>query len=176
MVHHVPTKRIDNHPCVVCGRNAKRDLTGDLASVNLVGSTPISNSTTLPGSYAHTTQFAFGKNKVNPDGSVDGNHRPFRDSGELNKFLNGANELGKPALDDKGQPRRRPDGSVIRTGAKLFQYGPNATPSSSGTKVHKREMNFPDTSIDARTAEEAIGRSSFFKGTPVVRTPQRRAK
>ena len=173
-IHHLPTKRIDNYPCVVCGRNARRDLMGDLASVNLVGSTPISNSTTIKGSYANTTEFAFGRHKTNPDGSADTNHRPFRDSGELNKFMNGGNQLGKPVLNDKGEPVRRKDGSIVRRGVKLFQYGANATPTHSAPR--RRDVNYPSTSISARQAAEATGRSAYFDRTPVVRLPQRRAK
>ena len=173
-INHSEGKRIDQYPCVVCGKTAKRDLVGDLASVNMVGATPISNSTTGKGSYAHTTEFAFGRHRKNPDGSVSKGERPFRDSGELDKYMNGQNDLGPPVLDDRGQPMRRKDGSVVRKGAKLFKYGANATPSHP--RNPKREMNFPDTSIGAGEANEAVGRSSFFNGTPVVRTPQRRAR
>ncbi len=171
-VHHVPGKPIDRYPCVVCRRSAKRDLASDLASVNMVGATPISNSTTTKGSFAHTTEFAFGRHKKNPDGTVNTAERPFRDSGELSKFMAGQNELGKPELDDKGQPRRRSDGSVIRKGAKLFQYGANATPRNSG--MYKREFNVPDSSIDEKTANEASGRSSVFNNAPVHRNYSRR--
>ena len=173
-MHHKPGKRIDNYPCTTCGGKSKRDLAGDFETVNMTRSTPISNSTTIRGSYAHTTEYAFGKHKTNPDGSVDPSQRPFRDSGELNKYMNGGNELGKPILGDNGQPLRRADGSIVRKGAKLFQYGPNATPSQTG--IRKRDIRVPDTSVDFSTVRDAVGRSSYFDGAPVHRSPQRRAR
>ena len=88
--------------------------------------------------------------------------------------MNGGNELGKPVLDDKGQPRRRSDGSIIRKGAKLFQYGANATPSQTG--IRKRDIRVPDTSVDFSVARDAVGRSNYFDGAPVHRSPQRRAR
>ena len=129
MVHHVPEKSIDFHPCMTCGNRAKRDLATEFKSQGSIGMKAISHSSTAGGSAAKEVEFLAGKFKKNPDGTVDKNHRPFRDTGELDRFMNGQNDLGEPMLNEKGTPVRRKDGSIVRKGAKLFKYGKNATPS-----------------------------------------------
>lgn len=118
-----------------CPAIAKRDMSKEIPTQVVIGATPISHSTTTKGSLSRELEFLAGRFKKNPDGTVDKNHRPFRDTGEMNKFMNGNNDLGKPSIDQRtGQPRRRKDGSIIREGAKLFKYGANATPSRSDVR------------------------------------------
>lgn len=148
MVHRPPGKSVDQINCPDCGGLAKRDLVADLSTVNTVGSTPISHASSGPGTVAKTTEFAFGRFKKNPDGSVDQNHRPFKDTGELERYANGHNQLGPPKLDDSGNPIRRPDGSMVRTGAKLIQFDPHRRPP-----VNKRpRMDVPSAWVDSETA------------------------
>jgi len=121
----VPKKVVKDTECNECGGRAARALDLEIPSQAVVGMTPISKSTTVPGSMYNTVKFAFGEHDQR-----DPNQAPFRDSGELQKFLDGNNDLGKPSIDQRtGLPRRRPDGSIIRQGAKLFKYDRNATPS-----------------------------------------------
>lgn len=125
-------KRIDQHKCE-CGSVAKRDPK-DYETIAPVGITSISHATAGKGSVAKTGEFAFGRFKRNPDGTVDKNHRPFRDTGEMERYMQGANDLGTPKIDDDGNVIRRKDGSVVRNGAKLVQYSPNRTPSRHDVK------------------------------------------
>lgn len=161
-IQHSANKRVDQTRCG-CGAIAKRDLAKDLPTIGVVGMTPISHSTTIKGSLAHETEFLAGQFKVLPDGSVDRNHRAFRDSGELQKYMNGQNDLGTPSVDDNGRVRRRRDGSVIREGAKLFKYGPNATPSRDG--IRKRAFVPPrNIVIDSGWGDENAIRSKASGG------------
>lgn len=132
-INHSEGKRIDQYRCD-CGATAKRDLTGDLATVSPIGMTPISHSSSAKGTLGRETEFSFGRFKINPDGIAEKNHRPFRDTGEMNRYMNGANDLGAPKIGDDGKPLRRRDGSFVRGGAELFKYGPNATPSRDGVR------------------------------------------
>ena len=130
--HHVPKYVIDKCECIQegCGAVARRRFDKEIPTQSVVGITAISHASTIPGSVAHTTEVAFGKFRKNPDGTVDRNHRPFDNTGELDRFLNGANDLGKPKLNQKtGEPLRKADGSIVREGAKLIKYGAGATPS-----------------------------------------------
>jgi hypothetical protein len=121
----VPAKVKKDSECAECGGRAPRAFDLEIPTQSVVGLTPISKATTGPGSMYDTVKYAFGAND-----SKDPNQAPFRDSGELNAFLNGANDLGKPKIDQRtGLPLKRPDGSVIREGAKLIKYDRNATPS-----------------------------------------------
>jgi len=121
----VPKKVKKDAECDGCGGRAARAFDLEIPSQSVVGLTPISKSTTVPGSMYHTVKYAFGAHD-----SKDPNQAPFRDSGELNAFLNGANDLGKPKIDQRtGKPLRRADGSIVREGAKLIKYDRNATPS-----------------------------------------------
>lgn len=121
----VPKKVKQDAECSECGGRAARAFDLEIPTQAVVGMTPISKSTTVPGSMYNTVKYAFGEHDPK-----DPNQAPFRDSGELQKFLDGNNDLGKPSIDQRtGQVRRRPDGSIIRQGAKLIQYDRNATPS-----------------------------------------------
>lgn len=172
VINHREGKRIDQCQCD-CGATAKRDLVADLASVNMVGATPISHSSTVGGAVAKEIEFVAGQFKKNPDGSVDRNHRPFRDTGELNQFMNGRNDLGKPKIGDDGKPIRRRDGSIVRDGAKLFKYGKNSTPSRDGIR---RGPRMPSAWTDEKGVKDGNGVSSAFQGVPVHRNPTRRAQ
>lgn len=121
-------KRVDQIQCPECGGLARRDLVADLQTVSTVGSTPISHASSGKGTLAHATQFAFGRFKENPDGSVDRNHTRFSTTGELEKYVNGRNELGPPKLDDRGRRIMRPDGSFVREGKKLVKFDNNRRP------------------------------------------------
>lgn len=136
VVQHGEMKSIEQFPCPECGRAARRDLVADLATVNTVGSKPIPVTGSKHG-IGHETQYAFGRFKRNPDGSVDRNHAAFRDTGEMNRFMNGANQMGDPVCNDAGVPLRRQDGSIIRRGAKLVKYGANATPTRDGVSRNR---------------------------------------
>lgn len=121
----VPKKVKQDAECSECGERAARAFDLEIPTQAVVGLTPISKSTTISGSMYNTVKYAFGEHD-----SEDPSKAPFRDSGELQRFLDGNNELGKPCIDQRtGQVRRRPDGSIIRQGAKLIQYDKNATPS-----------------------------------------------
>lgn len=121
----VPKKVKQDTECSECGGRAARAFDLEIPTQSVVGVTPISLSTTTPGSVYHTVKHAFGERS-----EADPSKAPFRDTGELGKFLGGANDFGPPSIDQRtGKPRRRPDGSVIRTGAKIIQYDRNATPS-----------------------------------------------
>lgn len=121
----VPKKVKKDAECSECGGRAARAFDLEIPTQSVVGLTPISKSTTGPGSLYNDVKFAFGANN-----SKDPNQAPFRDSGELNAFLNGANDFGAPKIDQRtGKPLKRADGSTIREGAKLIKYDRNATPS-----------------------------------------------
>lgn len=187
-IQHREGKRIDQFQCS-CGATAKRDLVSDLASVNVNGLAPVSHSTTLPGSLAHTTEFAFGRFKEDERGATNKNERPFKDSGELARYMNGDNDLGPPQLDDKGNPRRRSDGSIIRRGAKLFQYGKNDTPARSGVGprsfvpdpriVIEHGWDDEDRVLSQGTGGRGMAAADFAKEKIPVssyRSPSRKAK
>lgn len=160
-IHHIPKKgAISQYNCV-CGAVAKRDLAKEIPSQSVIGATPISHSTTGKGSIAHEVEFMAGKFKTNPDGSIDKNHRPFRDTGELNAYMNGMNDLGPPVLDDNGNPKRRKDGSIIRTGAKLFKYPKGAQPSRSG--VRKARPRVPNAWTDEGTMNRSGAKPSAWR-------------
>lgn len=145
VIHHIKDKPVDQTRCS-CGGMAKRDFVADLNTVNFVGSTPISLASTGKGSLQHTAQFAFGKHRQNPDGSKDYNHTRFDNIKDLDRYANGANDLGPPKLDANGNPMRRPDGSVIRTGAKLVKFDKHKAPP-----VNRRPtVNVPSAWVDDR--------------------------
>lgn len=113
-----------------CGGMAKRAFDLEIPTQSVVGLTPISKSTTVNGSLYNAVKFAFGEHDEKDQSQV-----PFRDSGELQKFMDGHNDLGKPSIDQRtGEVRRRPDGSVIREGAKLIKYDRAATPSKDSVR------------------------------------------
>jgi len=170
-IHHVPTKVIQQYKCR-CGGLAKRDLAKEIPTIGQVGLTPIRPSDSKH-SIGNELQCAFGKFKVNPDGSQDTNHAPFRDTGELARYMDGGNDIGEPVIKDNGQPLRRPDGSIVRRGAKLFKYGPNATPSRDGIG---RRFTVPDAWTDVRGVKDASGVVKTMQNLPVYRNPERRAK
>lgn len=121
----VPKKIVQEAGCDGCGGKAKRAFDLEIPTQAVVGLTPISKSTTVPGSVYNSVKRAFGENSTE-----DPNQAPFRDTGELNAFLNGKNDFGKPSIDQRtGLPRRRQDGTIIREGAKLIKYDKGATPS-----------------------------------------------
>ena len=169
-IHHVPKKVIERYTCPSCGGLGKRDLSQEIPTQHVTGLTPISHSTTGPGSLARETQMLMGKWKRNPDGTIDHNHRPIRDSGELSQYMNGRNDLGDPVLMDNGQPMRRKDGSIVRRGAKLFKYGPNATPSRSDMR---RIPDVPSAWVDAGDTRLA-GANGLNRHIPGVSNAPRR--
>lgn len=129
----VPVKIIKDTECTTCGGRAERAFDLEIPTQSIVGLTPISKSTTVPGSMYHAVKYAFGEHD-----SKDPNQAPFRDSGELNAFLNGKNDFGKPKIDQRtGQPLRRPDGSIIREGAKIIKHDKGATPSRDDVRKKK---------------------------------------
>ena len=131
----VPKAVKKDSECTECGGRAARAFDLEIPTQAVIGVTPISLSTTTPGSVYHTVKHAFGERS-----EADPSQAPFRDTGELKKFLEGANDFGKPSIDQRtGQPRRRPDGSIIRTGAKIIQHDKNATPSRDD--VRKRPVS-----------------------------------
>jgi hypothetical protein len=126
----VPKKVKKDTECSSCGGRAPRAMDLEIPTQAVVGLTPISKSTTTPGSLYNTVRVAFGDHDER-----DPSQAPFRDSGELQKFMNGANDLGKPSIDQRtGLPRKRPDGSVIHEGARLIKYDRGATPSRDGIR------------------------------------------
>ena len=136
-IHEVPKLVITQTECE-CGAVAKRRLDREIPTQAVVGLTPISHSTTTKGSVQHEIKLAFGEVQKNPDGSVDPNHTAFRDTGELNRFLNGQNDLGPRALDQRtGQPLRRKDGTYVHSGAKIIKYDKGAAPSKTGVRTSK---------------------------------------
>lgn len=155
VIYHRDGKRIDQTSCPTCGAVSKRDLVADLGTVNINGLTPLtpSDSRFAP---SKETEFAFGKFKVDKTGKENFAHSPFRDTGELEKFMNGNNDLGEPELNQStGQPLRRKDGSVVRQGAKLFKYGKNATPSRDG--LRKPFADVPNAWVDEKRTAGARG-------------------
>ncbi len=131
----VPKKVKQDAECAECGSRAPRAFDLEIPTQSIVGLTPISKSTTTKGSLYNDVKFAFGAHDAQ-----DPSQAPFRDSGELNAFMDGRNDFGKPKLDQRtGKPLRRPDGSVVREGAKLIKYDRNATPSRDD--VRKRPAN-----------------------------------
>ena len=167
IMHGAPPAKVVNQigcPQPGCGAVAKRRFDKEIPTQSVVGLTPISHSTTGKGSLQNTIGKAFGEFQKNPDGSIDRNHAAFRDTGDLNKFMNGSNDLGKPKIDQRtGQPLRRKDGSVIREGAKFFQYGKNDAPSRNDVRRKPRRdksvewvddrsaKDFPDTNSKSLT-------------------------
>lgn len=128
----LPKNVIDKTECKQpgCGAVARRRFDKEIPTQSVIGIRPLSHASTTPGNVAHTAEMAFGKFKQNPDGTVDKNHRPFENTGEMDRFLNGANDLGKPKINQRtGEPLRRQDGSIIREGAKIVKLGNGATPS-----------------------------------------------
>lgn len=173
VIQHMPKKVVNQSKCD-CGAVARRDLASEIQSQSVIGATPISHSTTGRGSAAREIEFAVGKFKTNPDGSVDMNHRPFRDTGEMSKFMNGQNELGEPVVKDDGNVLRRKDGSVVRKGAKLFRYGPNAAPRHSG--LRRRESPVPSAWVDQADSRLQSARGGIPLAAPVHRSPERKAR
>lgn len=160
-IHAVPKTVIDKIDCPECGAVAKRRIDKEIPTQSLVGQTQISHSTTGKGSVANDIKFAFGETRVNPDGTVDGNHKPFTTTGDLDKFLNGANNLGPRILDQRtGQPLRDAKGNYVHGSAKLVKLDAGAAPSR--TDVRRKKVyrdaahinpkvvgSFPDTKSQA---------------------------
>ncbi len=131
----IPKKVKKDAECSECGGRAARAFDLEIPTQAVVGVTPISLSTTTPGSVYNTVKHAFGSRS-----EADPSKAPFQDTGELKKFLDGANDFGPPCIDQRtGKPRKRPDGSVIRQGAKIIQHDRNATPSRDD--VRKRPVS-----------------------------------
>lgn len=133
----------DHHPCPVCGMMAPRAMEDEIPTQSLVGLKPLSESTTGKGSLYHAAKFAFGGGHV-----IGRDGKPvLKTSGEFQKFLDGANELGPPKVDDEGRPLRRPDGSVIREGEKFVKIDRQATPPSSPSRPSRAVVTgFPGMS------------------------------
>jgi len=155
-LHAVPKLIITQIDCPTCGAVAKRQIDKEIKTQSLIGQTQISHSSTVKGTVAHDLEYAFGKVKQNPDGSADPNHRPFTTTGELDRFMNGANDLGPRVLGDDGQPRMKSDGTFVHGGAKLVKYGRGDAPSRNDVAPRKKYRNaahvsmkeaggFPDT-------------------------------
>ena len=130
-------KGIVQQVACACGAIAKRDFSREIPTQNTIGSTPIAVSDSKH-SIGGQIKFAFGRFRKNPDGSVDKNHAAFDSTGDLEKFMNGANDLGPPVLDNDGNAIRERirdkkgnvhEGRVTqRRGAKLIKYGRNDGP------------------------------------------------
>ncbi len=173
-IHHMPKKVVMQHPCSLpdCDWTAKRDFSQEIPTQAVIGATPISHSTSVKGSLAKEMEFVAGRFKRNPDGTVDKNHRPFRDTGEMNKFMNGQNQLGQPSIDQRtGKPRRRRDGSIIREGAKLFKYGNNAAPSRSDVRKGRRE--YPNAWTTESQVSDGHGAIPDMANRPRHHSPRR---
>ena len=179
VIQHREGKRIDQSRCP-CGGIAKRDFLADAATVGVVGMVPIRPNDSK-FAIGRELEYSFGRFKRDPDGKEDKNHSPFRDTGEMSRFMAGANDLGNPKLDEYGLPIRRRDGSVVRDGAKLFKYGSNATPSID--RVRKGKFRPPASIVPSFGwgREESVGRESAgavsypdFKA-PRHRNPERRS-
>lgn len=169
VIHLVKEKRVDQIQCPECGGLAKRDLVADLKTINTVGSTPISHASSVPGTLSHAAKFAFGQFKQNPDGSVDRNHTRFSTSGELERYVNGANDLGPPKIGPNGQPMRRPDGSMIRTGAKLVKYDRHRRPPTN----KKPRVNVPPAWVGGNDVDEAGSMRPIRISAPHYTSPER---
>jgi len=154
-IHTIPKCVITQIDCT-CGAVARRRLDKEIPTQSLVGQTQISHSTTGKGSVANDIKFAFGETKLNPDGTVDHNHRPFTTTGEMDKFMSGQNNLGPRVLGDDGQPRRDAKGNYIHGPAKLVKLGANDAPSRSDVRPRRKYKDaahlsnkavsgFPDT-------------------------------
>lgn len=138
-VHTVPKLVIDKTECE-CGAVARRRIDKEIPTQSLIGQTQISHSSTVKGTVANDLKFAFGEVKQNPDGSVDPNHRPFTTTGELDKFMNGANNLGPRVLDDNGNPRRDSRGNYVHGSAKLVKLDPSCGPSRTDVRKGPRKF------------------------------------
>src|SRR3990167_9351708 len=152
-VTSVPKAVKKDAECSSCGGRAARAFDLEIPTQAVVGLTPISKSTTVSGSMYNTVQYAFGK-------GADGNpsEAPFRDSGELAAFLNGKNDLGAPKIDQRtGKPLRRPDGSVIRNGAKIIKYDRNATPSRDDVRKKPASKSVRGKGFDVKFDNGAGG-------------------
>ena len=127
-------KPVTQSKCPECGFPSPRSFADE--GFTTPGLTPIyaNHYTDTKGSINHEIAFAFGKEKLNPDGTTDPNAAPFASTGEMQKYLDGKNELGPPKLDDEGKPVRRSDGKMVRNGEKLFKYSPNAAPSRTESR------------------------------------------
>lgn len=161
-MHSYPELVIDKIECE-CGAVAKRRFDKEIPTQAVVGLTQISHSTTTPGSVADDLKFAFGEVKVNADGSVEKNHRPFTNTGDLDKFLNGKNNLGVPKISQtNGQPLMNKDGSYVREGAKLIRYDKNNAPSKSEVRKHKPRYKNVDW-VSSREAKDFQTNSKSLK-------------
>ena len=146
--------------------------------------TPISHASQGKGTVGHETAFGFGRFKTNPDGSKNLNHTRFGTTGELDRYVEGANDLGPPKVDDNGVPMRRPDGTMIREGAKLYKMARSASPPPPPPK--RRFVPPPDSGwVDEGTATKASsGHSGMSRESlksadiPTYKhvSPKRRAK
>jgi len=153
---------IDKTECE-CGAVAKRRFDKEIPTQAVIGLTQISHATTTKGSVAADLSFAFGDMKVNPDGTKDPNHRPFTNTGELDKFLNGANNLGVPKISQtNGKPLMKKDGTYIREGAKIVKLGPGAAPSKTDVRRFKPKYKNVDW-VSPREAKDFNTNSSSLK-------------
>lgn len=160
IIHHIPKKGVISQYNCRCGAAAKRDFSKEIPSQSVVGLTPI-NPSESKHTIGNELSFAFGRFKKNPDGTEDKNHAPFRDTGELNAFMNGKNDMGEPVMKDNGEPLRRADGSIVRRGAKLVKYGKNAQPSRDG--VRKERPRVPVAWTDEATMNRSGAKPSAWR-------------
>ena len=160
--HAYPDLVVDKTECE-CGAVAKRRFDKEIPTQAVIGLTQISHATTTKGSVAADLSFAFGDVKTNPDGTKDPNQRPFTSTGELDKFLKGGNNLGKPKISQtNGKPLMKKDGTYIREGAEIVKLGPGAAPSK--TDVRRSKPRFKGTDwVSPREAKDFNTNSSSLK-------------
>lgn len=172
-------KKIINQCSCSCGATAKRDFAAEIPTQRVIGLTPVSHATTGEGSVSKDVEFLAGRFKRNPDGSIDKNHRPFRDTGEVDKFMNGANDLGDPVINQAtGKPLRRADGSVVRQGAKLFKYGANSTPSRHTVRRDRPAVpdGWTDTSDSYLSRANGVTQYKPVANAAKWHSPERRSR
>jgi hypothetical protein len=161
-MHSYPDLVIDKTECE-CGAVAKRRFDKEIPTQAVIGLTSISHATTIKGSVADDLKFAFGDVKVNEDGSKDFNHRPFTNTGEMDKFLKGNNNLGKPKISQTtGKPLMKKDGTYIREGAEIVKLGPGAAPSKTDARRSKPKYKGVDW-VSPREAKDFNTNSSSLK-------------
>jgi hypothetical protein len=161
-MHSYPDLVIDKTECP-CGAVAKRRFDKEIPTQAVLGLTQISKSTTGKGSVAADLKFSFGESRVNPDGTIDHAHTPFENTGELEKFLKGKNNLGKPKISQTtGKPLMKKDGTYIREGAELIRYDKNASPSKTDARRFKPKHKGIDW-VSGREAKDFQTNSNSLK-------------
>ena len=174
--HGYPSSAVLQTSCEKCKKPAKRNFETEIKSQNVVGLTPIRPSDSK-FSVGRETQYAFGKFKERPDGKVDKNHSPFGNTAELDKFMNGANNLGPPVIGDDGNPirtgtvnpktgqRDMTQGRIKqRKGAKLFKYDKNYEPPRFGPPISKSHLGGAEWSADeGKDFQGGVGRGQIYK-------------